>query len=92
MYSDIDAAGRRRISAGEFAAAYRNALTTATASGELVSGHAHGGPGGVVTVPVQVHTRLFGRAGAELHLQVQQQRGRRHADRVDAVAGVPGPA
>ncbi len=61
MYADIDAAARHRISAGEFAAAYRNDLTTATATGMLAGGHARGAPGGRVTVPVEIQTRIFGR-------------------------------
>ncbi len=61
MYSDIDAAARRRISAGEFAAAYRSDLTTATATYVRAAGSARGGPGGRVTVPAEVQTRIFGR-------------------------------
>jgi peptidoglycan glycosyltransferase len=60
MYSDIAERSRRGTSVSEFAAAYREALTTATAAHERVSGAARGGPGGVVTVPVGVDTRLFG--------------------------------
>ncbi len=60
MYSDIAGRSRRGTSVSEFAAAYREALTTATAAHERVSGAARGGPGGVVTVPVGVDTRLFG--------------------------------
>ncbi len=61
MYSDIDAADRRSTSAGEFAAAYREELTTATATALEVAGSARGGSGGLVSVPVHVQTRLFGR-------------------------------
>ncbi len=60
MYGDISPSARRAVTAGGFAAAYREALTTATASSVKVTGRAHLLPGGAVEVPVQVHTRLWG--------------------------------
>jgi peptidoglycan glycosyltransferase len=60
MYSDIAGSSRRGTSVSEFAQAYREALTTATAAHERISGATHGGPGAEVTVPVRVRTRLFG--------------------------------
>jgi penicillin-binding protein A len=60
MYSDIDTSSRLRISGGEFARTYENALTTATATRVRVAGAPHDLPGGLVAVPVRVYTRLFG--------------------------------
>jgi len=60
MYADIDEASRRTTSPGQFALAYSDALRTATATGVQVSGPARDAPGGLVAVPVRVHTRLFG--------------------------------
>jgi penicillin-binding protein A len=60
MYSDIAASSRRSTSVGEFADAYREALTTATATHVRMTGAAHGAAGGAVAVPVRVDTRLFG--------------------------------
>ncbi len=61
MYSDIDASSRRRTSAGEFAAAYGDALRTATATAAQAAGKPRSLAGGLVTVPVTVQTHLFGR-------------------------------
>jgi peptidoglycan glycosyltransferase len=60
MYSDIDASSRQATSVGAFTEAYRKALTTATATSMRVTGNAHDAPGGLLTVPVRVRTRLFG--------------------------------
>ena len=60
MYSDIAGSSRRGTSISEFAQAYREALTTATAAHERIGGATRGGPGAEVTVPVRVRTRLFG--------------------------------
>jgi peptidoglycan glycosyltransferase len=60
MYSDIAASSRRDTSVSEFASAYEEALTTATATRELTLGKAHAAAGGAVSVPVRVETRLFG--------------------------------
>jgi cell division protein FtsI/penicillin-binding protein 2 len=60
MYSDIDATSRARISPGEFAGTYENAMRTATATRVRVAGAPHDLPGGLVAVPVRVNTRLFG--------------------------------
>jgi peptidoglycan glycosyltransferase len=61
MYSEIDAAAQRHTSASSFASAYRDALTTATATRLQITGGPRGLPGGLVAVPVRVETRLFGR-------------------------------
>jgi penicillin-binding protein A len=60
MYGDIDARSKRAISAQELADAYQHALRTATATRLQVTGKPRNAPGGLVAVPVRVHTRLFG--------------------------------
>ena len=75
MYADIDAASRRSVSATEFGSAHRQALTTATATRVRVAGAAHEGPGGVVTVPVRVSTRLFGELSLDFALKVSETGG-----------------
>src|ERR1035438_9744025 len=60
MYSDIDAPSRRATSLSAFSEAYRRALTTATATGMRVAGKGRDAPGGLIVVPVRIHTRLFG--------------------------------
>lgn len=60
MYSDIAPAAQRGISPSAFGRAYQEALTTATATSVRVSGRAHALPGGRVSVPVRVRTRLWG--------------------------------
>src|SRR4029077_8145471 len=75
MYSDIDAASRRRISASEFAAAYQQALRTATGTGKRVMGKPRGAAGGVVTVPVRVQTRLFGTLALSFRVRIVNDGG-----------------
>jgi penicillin-binding protein A len=70
MYADADAATRRSMSADAFAAAYAEALRTATATGERVSGKPRGSSGGIVTVPVSVRTRLFGTLALSFRLKL----------------------
>jgi penicillin-binding protein A len=60
MYADIATSSRHSTSVSEFADAYEEALTTATARRERILGRARAAPGGGVTVPVRVDTRLFG--------------------------------
>jgi penicillin-binding protein A len=60
MYADIDARSQQATSPSEFAQAYERALATATATRLHVLGRPRGVPGGLVAVPVRVHTRLFG--------------------------------
>jgi hypothetical protein len=60
MYSEISDSSRRLTSASQFAAVYRAALSTATATGMRVTGKVRGLRNGEVTVPVRVDTRLFG--------------------------------
>jgi peptidoglycan glycosyltransferase len=71
MYSEIAPASQRAVSASEFAQAYREALTTATADGERVTGPPRGAAGGVERVPVRVYTRLFGALTESFSLPIQ---------------------
>jgi cell division protein FtsI/penicillin-binding protein 2 len=70
MYADVDAATRQRLGVVGFAAQYRRARGTATAT-QLRFGSAHGAGGGVVEIPVKVQTRIFGTLAARLRLPVQ---------------------
>jgi peptidoglycan glycosyltransferase len=60
MYSELAPSSQREMSVSEFAGDYREALMTATASGEQVTGAPRGAAGGIEMVPVRVRTRLFG--------------------------------
>jgi penicillin-binding protein A len=60
MYGELARASQRAVSASEFEDDYREALSTATASGVSVAGSPRGERGGVETVAVRVRTRLFG--------------------------------
>jgi penicillin-binding protein A len=60
MYGDIDTRSKRAISPQELAEAYQHALRIATATHLQVIGRPRAAPAGLVTVPVRVHTRLFG--------------------------------
>jgi hypothetical protein len=70
MYSDIDAASERTTSVGEFADSYQQALTTATATRLKVTGKPRDVSGGLVAVPVQIHTRLFGTLSLSFRLKI----------------------
>jgi peptidoglycan glycosyltransferase len=75
MYADIDAASRRTVSASEFADTYKSALTMATAIHMKVVGKPGNAPGGLVAVPVRVHTRLFGTLSLAFALKVLESGG-----------------
>ncbi len=75
MYGDLDRASRRRISIGEFASDYEQALRTATATATAVTGAAHDGGGGEVSVPVRVHTRLFGTLALPFTIRIGHEAG-----------------
>jgi cell division protein FtsI/penicillin-binding protein 2 len=75
MYSDIDASSRRNASASEFARAYRSALIIATATGWKVAGRPRNAPGGIVSVPVRVRTRLFGTLSLDFALKIVEGGG-----------------
>jgi hypothetical protein len=75
MYSDIAASSRRSIPVSEFASAYKEALTTATATRLRMTGTAHGVAGGYVAVPVRVYTRLFGTLSLDFTLRTVEYAG-----------------
>jgi hypothetical protein len=70
MYGDIDARSKRAVSAQELADDCRHALRTATATRLRVTGKPHAAPGGLVAVPVRVHTRLFGTLALAFMLRI----------------------
>jgi peptidoglycan glycosyltransferase len=75
MYSDLTASSQRSITAGEFAQVYQQALTIATARSMEVSGRAHAAGAGAVTVPVRVHTRLFGTLSLPFTIRLEETAG-----------------
>ncbi len=82
MYSEIAASSRRDTSITEFANLYEEALTTATATHELMLGKARAAPGGAISVPVRVHTRLFGVLSLDFTIRIAPS---------EAAAANPGP-
>ncbi len=60
MYEDIDGPSKRTITPQGLADDYQHALRTATATHLQVTGKPRDSSGGLVAVPVRVHTRLFG--------------------------------
>jgi hypothetical protein len=72
MYEDITPSSQRSITAGEFAQAYEQALTIATANTIKVAGKAHAAPHGAVAVPVCVRTRLFGTLALDFTLHFSE--------------------
>jgi penicillin-binding protein A len=75
MYEDIAPASQRSVSASEFAQAYQQALTIATATHLKVTGAARAAPHGAVAVPVRVHTRLFGTLALQFALTFTEASG-----------------
>lgn len=73
MYSEIDAAAQRRLSASEFADAYAQADATATATRLEAAGGPRDAPrsSGAVLVPVRVRTRLFGTLSLSFRLPIE---------------------
>jgi hypothetical protein len=70
LYSLIGPAAHKAISATSFSELYSQAEATATATTLRVLGRAKMGPGDTVTVPVAVHTRLFGVLHSSFRLPV----------------------
>ncbi|HWW89434.1 MAG TPA: penicillin-binding transpeptidase domain-containing protein [Solirubrobacteraceae bacterium] len=60
MYSYLDTSSQRAIRPAAFAAAYRQALTTATATSVQLAGKPSGRGEGIVAVPALARTNLFG--------------------------------
>jgi cell division protein FtsI/penicillin-binding protein 2 len=75
MYSDLDPPSQRAITPAAFAASYRQALTTATATSVRLVGKPSGRGEGIVAVPVLVHTNLFGPLRLSFALKIVQQNG-----------------
>src|SRR6516225_9334438 len=75
MYLDLDASSQRKISAAEFAAAYRAALRTATATSLQLAGKPRRVQGGAIAVPVRVGTRLFGTLPLSFRLKMAGEGG-----------------
>jgi hypothetical protein len=69
MYAEIDPTSQRSLAAEEFAAAYRRALTLATATRTTVTGKPRN-LAGDVEVPVHVRTRLFGTLQSAFRLKI----------------------
>jgi penicillin-binding protein A len=70
MYVDIDASSRQATSADQFARDYQQALRTATSTSLQVAGGSRDVRGGLVAVPVRVHTRLFGTLALSFQLKI----------------------
>jgi Penicillin binding protein transpeptidase domain/Penicillin-binding Protein dimerisation domain len=70
MYQGIDGPSKRAISPQQLADECASALRTATATGMQVLGAPRSAPGGLVAVPVRVHTRLFGTLRLEFDLRI----------------------
>ena len=75
MYGDIDAASRRHTSPSAFARAYEHALATATATRLQIAGRPRNAAGGLVDLPVRVHTRLFGTLGLSFAVKTVEDGG-----------------
>jgi hypothetical protein len=75
LYADVDERTRRAMTASKLADAYREALTTATATGLRVVGKPHSSGSGSVSVPVRVSTRLFGQLRLEFTLPIAESEG-----------------
>src|SRR3982751_3118586 len=65
MYAKLDAASRRAYSFAEFRTAYRDTAATATLDAIDADDPARRHDG-LVTVPIRMHTRVFGRIRADL--------------------------
>ncbi len=70
MYGELAPTSQREVTASQFAQAYQEDLTTATASGEWVTGAPRAAAGGVEVVPVRVRTRLWGTLAESFRLPV----------------------
>lgn len=70
MYEEVDARSQRALTPSRFAADYRRAMATATATGIAVAGHARRGERGSWAIPVRIGTRLWGTLRESVHLKV----------------------
>ena len=72
MYSEIARSSQRAISPSEFAAAYKQALITATVTDARTTGPPSAAAQGAVRLPVKLDTRLFGRLSLDFTLPIVQ--------------------
>jgi penicillin-binding protein A len=70
MYGDVDDATKHALSAEAFAAAYAEAMRTATATSIRVLGKPRSADEGLLAVPMRVDTRLFGTLTLDVRLRV----------------------
>ncbi len=70
MYTDVDAATKHSLTPDAFAAAYAEAMRTATATSLRALGKPRASAGGYVSVPVRVRTRLFGTLTLDVRMRV----------------------
>ena len=75
MYSDIDPSSRRAITPAAFARAYRQGLSTATATSVHLAGKPSTRGEGIVAVPVLVDTNLFGTLRLSFMVRIVEQKG-----------------
>lgn len=68
MYADVDDATHRRISAHNFADAYRQAARTATETALALQGKAKAQSDGTISLPVLLSTRVWGDLSEQLRL------------------------
>lgn len=69
MYEDVDAGTKHALTADGFAAAYGEAMRTATATSLRVRGKPRSSDG-AIAIPVTVRTRLFGTLALDVRLRV----------------------
>jgi penicillin-binding protein A len=70
MYTDVDVRTKRSLTPDGFAAAYAEAMRTATATSLRALAKPRAGAGGYVSVPVRVRTRLFGTLTLSLRMRI----------------------
>jgi penicillin-binding protein A len=75
MYSYLDTSSQRAITPAAFASAYRQALTTATATSVHLAGKPSSRGEGIVAVPVLVDTNLFGTLRLSFMLKIVEEKG-----------------
>jgi hypothetical protein len=75
MYADLAPRSKRAISQAAFAREYKAAAVTATTTALATGRGVHEEAGGVVAVPMRVHTYLFGTVHANLRVHVRDEAG-----------------
>ncbi len=73
MYADLDAPSQAKISTTTFAHEYEANAVTATTTRLVPSKHVEDESGGVVAVPIRVHTHLFGTLQGKLRVHVRSE-------------------